>query len=277
MIVIRLSGGLGNQLFQIAAALNLVDLDIEKIRVDKYNVINNGHGGYRLNYLKFPDFKSFESCWAFNMFVKIIDKFPFFSKYLFFFKHEKNITNLDFEKGYLIGYFQAVEYFNDIKPVLKNYIKPKSVNKCHLQIAEDMSKENSVFVHIRRGDYMSKEAMENHGVCSISYYEQAVLEISRKVENPKFYIFSNDINWVKNNLIHIFFEKNFEFVSGNSQEIDLWLMSNCKNAIIANSSFSWWGAYLGGEGCVISPCPWYEKKQRSSVDPALSEWIRIKK
>jgi hypothetical protein len=136
--------------------------------------------------------------------------------------------------------------------------------------------KNAVSIHIRRGDYvLNTSTNKHHGVCNLDYYEAAVEYIREKIESLTFFIFSDDIAWVKENLKL----DNAVFVS--SPEIkdyeELILMSKCKHNIIANSSFSWWGAWLNQnpDKIVIAPRQWTTKKTADELDILPKSWIQI--
>jgi hypothetical protein len=135
---------------------------------------------------------------------------------------------------------------------------------------------NSVSIHIRCGDYLSPKYISIYGgICTIEYYKRAISYILQTVDNPVFFIFSDDIEWTKDNITI----NNAIFVSNNkgiNSFLDMYLMSICKHNIIANSSFSWWGAYLNKNKNkkVIMPNRWFNSKL---PDPNVfdSKWIKL--
>ena len=154
---------------------------------------------------------------------------------------------------------------------------------CEVQISKTlpvmrMLTENSVCVHFRRGNYVhNQEVSKVHGCCSHKYYQRAIELIQRKVESPELYVFSDDIPWVKE---HFQAGLPVHYVDHNSttdEHIDLWLMNHCKHHIIANSSFSWWGAWLAQnpEKVVIAPKIWYASGMVASDSLIPSTWHRI--
>lgn len=129
-----------------------------------------------------------------------------------------------------------------------------------------MSRENSVSVHIRRGDYLLRKHSKIHGLCSLEYYLQAIQFIKSKSKDPVFYFFSDDIPWAREN----FCNPSYKFVdcnSGSNSCLDLYLMSQCKHNIIANSTFSWWGAWLNRnkEKIVVAPSVWFNDQKKKHV------------
>lgn len=142
---------------------------------------------------------------------------------------------------------------------------------------ELMEKRNAVAVHVRRGDYLSKENNNIFGnICTDAYYLQAIETMARMVENPLFIFFSNEIEWVRKNfpINDAIYVCQSDF---NAYEdwYDLYLMSKCKHNIIANSSFSWWGAWLNNykNRQVIAPQKWVNYDALTDICP--EEWIRI--
>lgn len=138
-----------------------------------------------------------------------------------------------------------------------------------------MEKTNSVFIHVRRGDYLKDRNIDIFGnVCTKDYYEKAFAEIESKIEDPQYFIFSNDIEWIEAN----FNIPNAHIVSWNQgadSYLDLYLMCHCKNAIIANSTFSYWGAYLvTDKNVVVYPKKWYNSGVEAP-DIAPSNWIGL--
>lgn len=144
-------------------------------------------------------------------------------------------------------------------------------------ISDEIRKTNSVSLHIRRGDYItSKITNKFHGTCCLGYYKKAMKLINKKVKNPKYFVFSDDIYWVKKNLEI----KNAFYVDdnvGDKSYIDMQLMSMCKHNIIANSSFSWWAAWLNNNPnkIVIAPKKWFNDPGMDTTDLISEEWIRF--
>jgi len=189
----------------------------------------------------------------------------------------KNIGNT-----YLDGYFQSYKYFDSIKSELRNEITLKqkysdSAAKWREQINQS---DNSTSLHIRRGDYISNKTVHDEfGPCSIDYYKRALTEIESNGLKPTYFVFSDDLQWVKENLILP--ENRTLYVAGEDLKTveELMLMSQCKNQIIANSSFSWWGAWLNpnSEKVVIAPTPWLNSGKIKEEDLIPSEWKTLPK
>ena len=173
---------------------------------------------------------------------------------------------------YLDGYWQNELYFSDIREeLLRDLTSISSMSELGVVYMEGIKKSNSVSLHVRRGNYLN---LKNFNVLDIDYYMKAVEYIRKNVEKPTFYIFSDDLEWCKNSLG---FLDNCIFVDSTKTEIDdLKLMSFCKHNIIANSSFSWWGAWLN-QNCkktVIAPKDWLLNDPGSS-NVILSDWVKL--
>ncbi|MDR0428165.1 MAG: alpha-1,2-fucosyltransferase, partial [Dysgonamonadaceae bacterium] len=144
------------------------------------------------------------------------------------------------------------------------------------ELYDIIKEENSISIHIRRGDYLSSSNINYVGnICNITYYIEAIKKIEQMVENPVFFIFSNDIKWAQENLQLA----NVHYIDWNKKEDswqDMFLMSKCKHNIIANSTFSWWRAWLNQyvEKIIISPDLFYNGEKATDLIP--ESWIKIK-
>ncbi|WP_298883518.1 alpha-1,2-fucosyltransferase [uncultured Polaribacter sp.] len=267
MIIVRIVGGLGNQMFQYAYARALslkghnVTLDISKFK--KYKL----HGGYQLDKYKI-DLNLADS---FSTFLgKIGLKKSKKEKSLLFEKELKSLKGNE----YLKGYFQTEKYFKEIRETLLKEFKinqplSEQTNKIANLI---LTSKNSCSLHIRRGDYISdKKANSVHGTCNLEYYKNAIKIIENKYSNSSFFVFSDDLSWTKENLQI----KDAVFVDVKSiPHEDMYLMSLCNNNITANSSFSWWGAWLNQNEnkTVIAPKQWFVNKKN---EIACQNWLKI--
>jgi hypothetical protein len=155
----------------------------------------------------------------------------------------------------------------------KNKLKGKN-----LVIASEIKMKNSVSIHIRRGDYLhNKKNTSLYATCNSKYYFEAIKIINSSVEKPFFFVFSDDIPWAKKIFKNM---RNFKFITGNCGElsyIDMQLMSLCKHQIIANSTFSWWAAWLNKNDnkIIISPKNWFLKNNFDTSDLIPATWLRI--
>jgi hypothetical protein len=178
---------------------------------------------------------------------------------------------------YLDGYWQSYKYFEaDWEMIKHDFLFSPKLIKEENSMLEKIKSSNSVFVHVRRGDYVSnKETNLYHGDLGEKYYHFAEKEIVQRVKNPVYFVFSDDINWVKEN-IKFNGEQHFA-VSSSAADHDLYLMLSCQHAIIANSSFSWWGAWLidNPGKVVIAPSKWFANSSIDTSDLCPESWRKI--
>lgn len=182
------------------------------------------------------------------------------------------------EDGFYDGYWQNENNFLPIRDkILEAFSFPKFNDNKNIELAELITNKRAVSCHVRRGDYL-KDSL--YGVCTSEYYVKAIDEINKRVSPDLYCVFSDDIKWCKENLGEIIGkDKDIVFVDWNKGENsfrDMQLMSLCNHNIIANSSFSWWGAWLNNheDKVVIAPSVWMNKPMVN--DPLCDSWIRIK-
>ncbi len=267
MKIIKLQGGLGNQMFQYAFGKAVASLG-QKIYYDISWYSKEHKETARRNF----DLE------VFNVNIIPSSKWQkFFCKIV----KEKNANVYEPElrnrKGnvYYSGYFQSEGYFKDFRPeIIKDFsLKYPITDDKNLEFLQKIRTTNSVSMHIRRGDYVKLSHI--YGLCSPSYYQKAAEYIQSRVSNPHFYIFSDDMAWVKENLK---IKAPCDYVDINTAEtayLDMELMRNCRHNIIANSSFSWWGAWLNAnpQKIVICPDAWYADNRKTDIVPP--QWIRL--
>lgn len=286
MVTVRFKGGLGNQMFQYALyrTLELKGLEVCADLSDYQN-------GYFRNF----ELESFNNI-ILNNEDEIIKK----KRNNICFKLNKKIRNIlgmrpielrydglsyndrvfDVKKGYVDGYWQSYKYFLDNREDLLNRFEFTSNDNNNLYKKYDklLNSNNVVSVHIRRGDYLEKANAELFGdICTEKYYESAIRKMREKVPGCQFLIFSNDVKWCLDN----FTDDDMTVVEGddcNSAMTELQMMSQCKHNIIANSSFSWWGAWLNcnENKYIIMPKHWINNEDVKD-DMGPKEWIRIDK
>lgn len=284
MIIVRIQGGLGNQLFQYAAGSSLAQRLGTICKLDITSLHNKQLRQLELNYFSFePLIASKEEIKEFVWFPSLYRHFP-----ALFSKLGKNIyrePHFHFDETfsqltnpvYLDGYWQSEKYFKPVEDIIRKglTINKELVNHLAGRIKEWPIKE-TISVHIRRGDYTQKNVLGYHGILSASYYNNAIAAIAQKTSNPHYCFFSDDIDWVKEN-IHL--EHPHEFISGFTKSAieDFYLMSQCRHNIIANSSFSWWAAWLNNNlnKTVIAPAKWFNHANHNTKDLIPDEWIRL--
>jgi hypothetical protein len=182
------------------------------------------------------------------------------------------------DNTYLDGYWQSYKYFDEIAGLLRTELTPSiTPSELDMNILKQIKDSSAVSVHIRRGDYVTlKAAATVHGVCTLDYYRSALDVISSSVLDPHFFVFSDDSQWSRENLE---FPGPVTFVDHNGPTTafqDMRMMSTCRHHIIANSSFSWWGAWLnpGSDKIVVAPRKWFADG-RPTNDLTPTAWHRI--
>ena len=283
MIVTKLMGGLGNQMFQYAAgralaekhgtplALDLSDYKHLETRPFDLSKLNTRFEIAGAETTAIPGGKRWQ-----RILKKIIPgPWKILSEKHFHF--DPGVLKAP-DQTYLLGYWQSEKYFKDQRPLLLKEFSPKApLIGANLDLAQQIKKTTAVSLHIRRGDYVSNpQASQFHGVMPLDYYYQALNYLKTKVDPFEIFIFSDDPIWVKEN-----FKTEFKihFVSHNQDknEEDIRMMSLCHHNIIANSSFSWWGAWLNQnpEKIVIAPKIWFRDPSKNTQDVVPSEWVRV--
>ena len=281
MIITKLKGGLGNQLFQYAAGRAVALHHKVPLKLDlTIFEANKLHNGYRLDQFAIQSDiatknEIFNLKGGNNVLFSALRKAGFVKRKSYF--KEKRGSHFDasiFKNNfiYLDGYWQNELYFSDIRELLLRELSPiSSMNDLGNAYLEPIKNSNSVSLHVRRGDYLN---LKNVGVLDVDYYMKSVEYIRSNVEKPIFFIFSDDLEWCKNSLG---FLEGCIYVDRTQTEIDdLKLMSFCQHNIIANSSFSWWGAWLNQnpKKTVIAPKSWL-LNDPSSSNVILSDWVKL--
>ena len=292
MNILLLSGGLGNQMFQYVYAFRLKQNNNKTLLSSYLLNRDKQHTGLDLNYvfnIKYEDY------YLINILVKIIRKLVIFrnkkvychfcSLILKFFSLmgikliEEDEIGKNMSKrslNVIWGYMQNYKYSEEIQDNILDIFKfdKSRLSEKSLSLLSEIKKRNSVSIHIRRGDYLKEENKKLFSnICTLNYYKNALEVIKNKVDNPFYFIFSDDMTWVKEN----FQIKNAFFIDWN-KELDAWqdmyLMSCCKHNIIANSTFSWWGAWLNQnpQKVIISPSHFVNGLDPDKILP--NEWIK---
>jgi hypothetical protein len=287
MIILKLQGGLGNQLFQYALARQISIKRGKKLLFDTtyYRFVRNrkflldqfNTKGKNLEFSDAPSLFLTTLPVIGKIYLKIlkifgVSKFSRLTESQFYTFDPKWYSGMD--NLYLEGFWNNPEYLTLFWPRIKRELSQKESAFAHLSMyLKTIKSTESVAVHVRRTDYLK---VKNLGVCSIRYYKDAVRRMRTKLHNPQFYVFSDDLNWSKKNL-HFLADATFVDFTINEIE-DFFLMRNCKHHVIANSTFSWWAARLKEhkKHLIIAPYPW-----QSATSPAdslvLSSWIKIRK
>lgn len=286
MLIIKIIGGLGNQMFQYAYAKALQQKGYEvKIDISAFETYKL-HGGYQLDKYNIDLDSSIkdenEKFYKNTFFYKVLRRFGMdFSRRI---KEKSLLFDNRFleieDNSYLDGYFQCEKYFKDIREIiLKQFTINQEISNYTKEIENKIqNSQNSCSMHIRRGDFVNSTNINIHGACDIAYYKKAIKYLEDKIVDMNYFIFSDDIEWVKENLAI----ENAIYIDSKEKRIpheDIYLMSLCKNNIIANSSFSWWSAWLNKneKKIVIAPKRWFadDKLESQSKDIVCESWVRI--
>lgn len=296
MKYVALTGGLGNQMFIYAFCEELRARGYKSVLFiqHRYNLKKYGHQGYELEKLFAiqPDegFISKLKLWWLMVFSQLSRVLPVrFRPELFSaigiryvmvsenFIYYPDVFDFSGKNELFRGTWQSEQYFKNAKEIIRQRYVFKSalLSEQTTAMAAEICNCNAVSIHIRRGDYLSDHYANGFaGVCTPEYYAKAIEYIKSRVENVRFYIFTDDPEWVNAN----FQLTNAVYVQHNTGADswqDMYLMSQCSHNIIANSSFSWWGAWLNANPAkiVIAPAKWWRLFEKDDVVP--EEWIRL--
>lgn len=285
-VVVGLSGGLGNQMFQYAAGRALAHRLGCPLSLDLSWFQKNCHRKFALAHFNIT--ASLERAWprlplamqarvsrlARSLSPKIMGVPVFREPHFSYVPSFESITDAVF----LEGYWQSERYFKDLREILLQDFTlrlPLPVSCQPIQAA--ISNSDAICVHVRRGDYLSNPAASRtHGVCSVEYYQQGVVELCSSLTSPHCFVFSDEPAWVRSSLVFNC-PMTVVDVNGSSEvHFDLALMANCRHFLIANSSLSWWGAWLGGYSGkkVIAPKRWFLNLDKDTSDLLPESWQR---
>jgi hypothetical protein len=292
MIIVKLVGGLGNQMFQYAAGRYLayslnteLKLDISQFRQDAlreyhlsvFNITENIASATDLMRVRRPPgwnikhpVEALRSLMRRNAAIRYVKERHF--------HFDPEILALP-DNVYLDGNWQSEKYFKDIDRIIREDFtlseEPDHMNK---QMADKIRNCEAVSLHFRRGDYLSNPATTAyHGICPEEYYCEAISMLENYVKNPYFFVFSDDPAWVKENLDTGCPTTIMDFNGSEKDFEDMRLMSLCQHHIITNSSFSWWGAWLcrNTEKIVVAPKQWFNKPNIKTQDLIPRSWFRL--
>ncbi|MFA6554496.1 MAG: alpha-1,2-fucosyltransferase [Candidatus Paceibacterota bacterium] len=257
MIIVKLQGGLGNQMFQYAMGRSLSIKNNTKLLLDTREYDRKNFRTYELG--------------NFSINAKVANL----------------IDRLNPFNTHVIGYFQSEQYFKSIEKIIRKEFQLKNINEEKLNpYLSEIKNTESVSLHIRRTDYLATKNQKVYLQIPLEYYSKAIekirttLGITNDVSSNKLkvFVFSDDIDWVRNNL-KIPFDIPIKFVSGNgfSNSEELYLMTQCKHNITANSTFSWWSAWLNTnpQKIVTTPQKWFVEKNKEETGLIPSSWIKL--
>lgn len=284
-VLVKLNGGLGNQLFQYTAGRILANKLDKALLIDTY-YLNDGNNKktqrpYSLDLFKLNDPIITSTNWSqyFNKATYLIQKAAKRKLVL----NEINWTALpcyrQFSTIILNGYFHQLDHLAANSNYIQDLLRfNPAIQKQHLQNLEEIESQQSVSIHIRRGDYLTAKNREIYHSCGLDYYNKAIRLIKQAIPDAVFHIFSDDPKWAIENLRTETNELRVENY-GKSDQSDFYLMSNCRHHIIANSTFSWWAAFLNGKQnkTVIAPKNWYKDPAANHVALQLlpTNWVQL--
>jgi hypothetical protein len=284
-VIVEIVGGLGNQMFQYAAARSLAErletsVGLDLRRFDTYCLRKPA-----LHHLQIdakPMLPQEMRRYPQAMLQAAGRLPPAIRQWLGCYRE----PSLAFDRGFeslgrplhLSGYFQSERYFYAIRDTLQSeFVPTDSLNEPNASLIMHMQRCNSVSLHVRRGDYVTVLQNQHiHGSCSPAYYQRAIDVMQTEIGPATWFVFSDDIDWVRLNLP---LPTTVVYVEGNIDrpEWDIHLMAQCRHNICANSSFSWWGAWLNNNPNkrVIVPAVWFATQLLDASDIVPTSWIRV--
>jgi hypothetical protein len=292
MIVVKLQGGLGNQMFQYACAKMLatkyeislkVDLDFLLDRTPRENFVFRNYD-LDIFILNPPIISVEEKTKLLRKPSNLLQRF-IKPNYITFvekqFNFDEKVMNLG-PNTYLDGYFQSEKYFASIKDeIKKEFTFRNKFSELEKSLYDEIKSKNAICVNFRRADYVNLQvSADMHGIVEMEFYHHAINEIATKVDNPTFYVFSDEITWCQQNF-SIDYPCTFVDYRYKGEKFASYfqLMIACKHFIIPNSTFAWWAAWLSesNETIVITPRKWFanEVMQAQAIDIIPDRWIKM--
>lgn len=286
--IVIISGGLGNQMFQYAFYKYLSIKNNTKLDLS-YFLYNKVHNGYELEKIFsikeeeeniFYNKSILEENYLFKIIYELLKKFYIKIGNIYLENRNENIEKQKIKnKKFYMGTWFSEKYFIEIQNDIRNiYIFPKIEEGKNLEVLKILqNSKETVSLHIRRGDYLLTSRYNN--LPETNYYENAINLIKEKIKNPIFIIFSNDIEWCKENL-NLEGTYYVDWNKGEDSYRDMQLMSLCNHNIIANSTFSWWGAWLNSNPnkIVIAPKKYFSDTAKGNTNSSNfypESWIKL--
>ena len=287
MIVARIEGGLGNQMFQYAFGLQLASQNQTELILDLASYGSRPDHGYLLNQFSIDAREMLPSERK-----RIPGKYRTGKRSLIPllrltsnrlqrlrerpFGFGENYMSAG-DNRYLVGYWQSEKFFRDVVPRIREQFQPRSpLSTPSARIHERMLSRSSIAIHVRRGDYITSKPMATRNL-SLEYYQLCVEMQLEKRPQSEVYLFSNDMQWCREHLklpcpVHF-----IDYNNNATAHEDLWLMTAAESCIIANSTFSWWGAYLSrrSNNTVYAPSSWYRPNTLDDQHINCGQWVTV--
>jgi hypothetical protein len=295
MIIVKLVGGLGNQLFQYAFGRSASIQTSQELKLDISGYFKKNHLNLQNDEKRIPliqkfninaeialenEIRKYNPIW-YKAWKKIRNKIRGYDDLYVFNEKALKVSN----NTYLEGFWPSEKYFKNIEKELRDELKLKDPFSAEAKKIEEMISNNrkqgniSISLHVRRGDYVNSPIiLASFGIMSTEYYQKSYEELKKRFDGKiiEIFVFSDDIKWVKEN---ISFDSPMHFVSNPKIKDyeEMVLMSKCDHNIIANSTFSWWGAWLNPNPgkIVIAPKQWVVDPRKNTDDVIPEEWIKI--
>ena len=290
MIVMKIHGGIGNQMFQYALGRHLALRHKTELLLDVsfYQKENKRHTtrafqldlfNTELLFATERDLKQLLGLPFLRVLNRQLNRFGinllsnYYSEKAHHFRNE--VLSLK-DNTYLEGYWQTPQYFEEIEVIIrKDFVFKEAVNTINTGLAQQIQATQSVAIHIRRGDYLNNSL---HDVFDMNYVEKGMALMQNLLgDKIHLFIFSDDLPWCRENLNTLYPHMSRAYCDGGNSKEDLQLMSMCKHFMIANSSFSWWAAYLSNniDKIVVAPKKWFNDESINASDLIPQNWIRI--
>lgn len=292
MKIVNIIGGLGNQMFQCAFAIALREAnsgEIVKLDISHFNGYGL-HNGFEVKRIfDYPlDIASKEDIKKITYYIpyyklsrivrRIIPKKK--TEYLVPYQHAYlcNFNALNIKGDcYYDGYWMCAGFSEFCKDKIIEAFKFKPFDTdINIEYANSLALENSISIHIRRGDYVNAPNFKD--ICTLDYYRKAITKARERISNPELFVFSNDQEWCMLNLKNEFGDARVHFIKnnmGNESYRDMQLMSLARCSILANSSFSWWGAFLNNRKDQIVYVPHKWVNNLDDKDAYADSWIKV--
>lgn len=292
IVITNLIGGLGNQMFQYAAGRALSLRNGAKLKLDISGFRGYPLRRYELDALSIqatvaeianePGISTHWSRWyaRLNRWTgtrqAMTESVPIYAEPHY--KYDPAFMSIT-APVHLTGYWQSERYFKEFADVIRRDFVPKApLDDSNAAVARLIEASNSVALHVRRGDYVTNPVAKNyHGTCTQDYYLRAIEFVKAKVANLQLFVFSDENEWVRDNMNFGVPTVHVTVNAADSGYRDMYLMARCKHQILANSSFSWWGGWLNpsSEKIVVAPRNWFNGAVHDTSDLLPPSWIRL--